>query len=180
MIRQLQDQNKRSFAQMAAMNRENNRRKNEAISHRNNDDPTGDKEENNTYNTRGREEAIQTTPTQGPLIYSGPFSEFIMSVAFPKNFQLSTMLKSYDGTGDPQVYVTIFKPMMFVNEASDPFLCRTFLTFLEKSTLLWFLSLLAGMIHKFAKLSQAFVNRFSSSQVYKKTSDSLNAIRQGP
>ena len=69
--------------------------------------------------------------------------------------------------------------MMLVNGASDPFLYRTFLTFLEKAALLWFSSLPARTIHNFAELSQALVNQFSLSRVYKKTSDALNAIRQG-
>ena len=49
-----------------------------------------------------------------------------------------------------------------------------------KGSPLWFSSLLVGSIHNFAKLSQAFVNCFSSNRVYNKTLDSLNAIRQGP
>ena len=90
------------------------------------------------------------------------------------------MLKPYDGTRDPQVHVTMFKSIMLFNKASDPFLCRTFITFLEKAALLWFSSLPADIIYNFAKLSQVFVNRFSLSQIYKKTSDSLNTIRQRP
>ena len=86
-----------------------------------------------------------------------------MSVAFSENFQLLATLKPYDGTGDPQVHVTMFMSMMLVNGASDPFLCKTFPTFLEKAALLWFSSLPVGTIHNFAKLSQAFMNRFSSS-----------------
>ena len=70
--------------------------------------------------------------------------------------------------------------MMLVDGASDPILCRKFLTFLEKATLLWFSSLPTRTIHSFTKLSQAFVNQFSSNQVYKKTLDALNAIRHGP
>ena len=148
---------------MATMNQENNRRENKASSHQNNDDPTRDKEEDNNHNTRGREETFQTTTTQGLPIYSGLFSKFIMSVTLLENFKLPTILKSYDGTGDPQVHVTIFKSIMLVNGASDPFLCRTFPTFLEKVALLWFLSLPTGSIHGFVELSQVFVNRFSLS-----------------
>ena len=51
---------------------------------------------------------------------------------------------------------------------------------MEKAALLWFSSLPAGSIHDFVELLQAFVNRFSSSWVYKKTLDSLNVIRQSP
>ena len=155
-------------------------RENKASSHQNNDDPTIDEGENNTHNIYGRKETIQTTTTQGPPIYSTPFTEFIMSVALPENFQLLMMLKLYDGIGVPQLHVTMFRSMILVNEVRDPFLYRTFPTFLEKVTLLWFSSLPVGIIHNFVELSQAYTNRFSSSQVYRKTSDSLNAIGQGP
>ena len=121
MIRQHQDQNKNVSAQMVAMNPENNRRQNEGSSHQNNDDPTGDEEENNTHNTRKKEETYLTTTTQGPSIHSGPFSKFIMFVALLKNFKLTTTLKPYDGTGLPQIHVTMFKYVMQVNKASVPF-----------------------------------------------------------
>ena len=133
-----------------------------------------------TYNTCGRDKTYQMTTTQGPPIYSGPFSKFIMSMALLKNFQLPIMLKPYNGIGDPQVDVTMFKLMMLVNGVSDPFLYRTLPTILEKVALLWFSSLPSRLIHNFVELSQAFVNRFSLSWVYKKISDSLNAIQQGP
>ena len=164
---------------MVAMNLENNRRENEASSHQNNDDLIGDEAENNIHNTRGRKKTFQTTTTQGPSIYSKPFSECIMSLALPENFQLLMTLKPYDGTRDPQVHVTMFRLMMLVNGVSDLFLYKTFPTFLEKAALLWFSSLPVGTIHNFAKLSQAFVNSFSSSRVCKKFLDSLNAIWQG-
>ena len=117
------------------------------------------------------------TTTQGPPIYSGLFLEFIMFVALLENFKLPTTLKPYDGIRDLQVHVTMFKSMMLVNGASDPFLYRTFPAFLEKPAVIWFSSLPIRLIHDFIELSQAFVNCFSSSQVYKKTSDSFNAIR---
>ena len=81
MIQQLQDQNMKLLGPMAAMNLENSKRENEASSRQNNDDPTGDKEENNTHNIRGREETNQMTTTKGLPIYAGPFLEFIMSMA---------------------------------------------------------------------------------------------------
>ena len=132
MVRQLQDQNRKLSAQMVAMNRENNRRENEVSYYQNNDDPIGDEEKNNTHSTRQKEKTFKTTTTQGPSIYLGPFSEFNMSVTFPENFKLVTTLKPYNGTRDLQVHVTMFKSMILVNGVSDPFLCRTFPTFLER------------------------------------------------
>ena len=162
---------------MATINRENTKRENEVSSHRNNDNTTNDKEENNTNSTCRREETIQMTTTQGPPVYSGPFSKFI---ALSENFQLPTILKPYDGTKDPHFHLTIFKSMMLINGASDPLFYKTFLTFLEKAALLWFSSLPIKTVHSFAELSQAFMNRFYSSQVNKKTLDTLNAIPQSP
>ena len=118
--------------------------------------------------------------TKGLPVYSAPLSEFIMFVALPNNFKLPMTLRPYDGNGDPQVHVTMFRSMMLVDGAIDPFFYWTFPTFLEKVALLWFSSLLAGLIHDFVELSQAFVNHFSSSRVYKKTLNSLNMIWQGP
>ena len=86
-----------------------------------------------------------------------------MSVALPENFQHPTKLNPYDGIGDSQVHVTMFKLMMLVNRVNDLFLYKTFPTFLEKLALLWFSSLPADTIHNFGELSQTFVNRFSSS-----------------
>ena len=60
---------------------------------------------------------------------------FVMSVALSKNFKLPTTLKPYDGIGDPRVHMIIFKSMMLVNEANDPFLCQTFPIVLEKAGL---------------------------------------------
>ena len=131
MIQQLQDQNRRLATHMAVMNRENNRRENEASSQHHNDGSVRDEEENNTHKTRGREETDQINTKQGPPIYSELFSEFIMSIALPENFQLPNTLKPYDGTRDPQLHLTMFRSMMLVNGASDPILYRTFPT-LEK------------------------------------------------
>ena len=101
MVRQLQDQNKKLSAQMVAMNRENSRRENKASYYQNNDDPIGDEEKNNTHSTRQKEKTFKTITTQGPSIYMGPFSEFNMSMTFPENFKLLTILKPYNGTRDP-------------------------------------------------------------------------------
>ena len=97
----------------------------------------------------------------------------------PEGFQAIDHIDTIHGTGDPQVHMTRFKLMMLVNGASGLFLCKTVLTLLEKTALLWFSSLPVRSIHEFTELSQAFVNCFSSSQVYKKIVDSLNTIRQG-
>ena len=64
-----------------------------------------------------------------------------MAVELPNNFKLPIMLPSYVGIGDPTIHITKFKSVMLLNSAADPFLCQSFLTFLEGSILLWFTNL---------------------------------------
>ena len=144
MIYQLQDQNRKLLAQIAAMNRENARRKNEASNHQYNGDLSGDEEENNTWNSHAKGETYETATTSGIPMYSGPLSEFIMSVAFQDNFKLPTTLKLYNGTEDLYVHVTLplpnishflredDPPMVFLGTCwVDPQLCRAFISICE-------------------------------------------------
>ena len=59
-----------------------------------------------------------------------------MSVALPDNFKLLMTLRPYDRTSDPQIHIIMFKSMMLVKGATNPFLCQTFPTFLKKAFLL--------------------------------------------
>ncbi|QHO43568.1 uncharacterized protein [Arachis hypogaea] len=96
----------------------------------------------------------------------------------PKNFNLPTTLKPYEGTGDPNIHVTKFHSMMFLNSAFDPILCRYFPTFLDGATLLWFSSLPAGSISIFQELADLFTNNFTASKFYVHDSDYLSTIKQ--
>ncbi|QHO59073.1 uncharacterized protein DS421_3g96010 [Arachis hypogaea] len=59
------------------------------------------------------------------------FVKEVMSFKMPQNFTLPSTLKPYNRIGDPNVHVTKFQAMMFMNKDSDPILCRTFPTFLD-------------------------------------------------
>ena len=73
----------------------------------------------------------------------------------------------------------MFKLTMLLNGTIDLALYRAFPMFLEKSTLLWFSYFLARSLNNFSRLSQVFVNQFSSSQIYTKTANALNPVKQG-
>ncbi|XP_025660953.1 uncharacterized protein [Arachis hypogaea] len=70
--------------------------------------------------------------------------------------------------------------MMFMNKESNPILCRTFPTFLDGATLIWFSNLPEGSISNFDELADQFVNHFAASKIYVHNSDYLSTIKQGP
>ncbi|XP_072087029.1 uncharacterized protein [Arachis hypogaea] len=70
--------------------------------------------------------------------------------------------------------------MMFMNKDSDPILCRTFPTFLDGASLIWFSNLPEGSISNFDELADQFVNHFAASKIYVHNSDYLSTIKQGP
>ncbi|XP_016198995.1 uncharacterized protein LOC107639951 [Arachis ipaensis] len=98
----------------------------------------------------------------------------------PKNFTLPTTLKPYQGIGDPNIHVTKFHTLMFMNKESDPIFCRTFPTFLDGATLIWFSNLPEGSVSNFDELADQFVNHFAASKIYVHNSDYLSTIKQGP
>ncbi|XP_015941771.1 uncharacterized protein LOC107467247 [Arachis duranensis] len=88
-------------------------------------------------------------------------------------------LAPYKGIGDPKVHVTKFESMMFLNSDSDPILCRSFPTFLDRAALLWFFNLPAGSITNFDEFAKLFINHFAASKIYVQDSDYLSTIKQG-
>ena len=86
-------------------------------------------------------------------------------------------LPSYNGTSDPSIYLTKFRSVMVLNNATDSLLCRAFPTFLEGFALLWFSNLPQGSIENFEELSGVFTNHFSSYGIYTYSEDALNYIK---
>ncbi|XP_057734663.1 uncharacterized protein LOC130950136 [Arachis stenosperma] len=111
---------------------------------------------------------------------TNPFAKEVTSFEMPQNFTLPSTLKPYNGIGDPNVHVTKFQAMMFMNKDSDPILCRTFPTFLDGAALIWFSNLPEGSISSFDELADQFVNHFAASKIYVHNSDYLSTIKQGP
>ncbi|XP_016199350.1 uncharacterized protein LOC107640339 [Arachis ipaensis] len=68
---------------------------------------------------------------------------------------------------------------MLLNGASDPILCRSFPTFLNRAALFWFSNLPASSIASFDEFADLFVNNFAASKIYVRDSDYLSTITQG-
>ncbi|XP_057756244.1 uncharacterized protein LOC130975463 [Arachis stenosperma] len=136
------------------------------------------KEDNNEHSS----ETKQTTPKTTKTIVkrTNPFTKSVMNFKMPENLTLPSTLKPYHGIGDPNVHVTKFYTMMFMNKESDHILCRTFPTFLDGAALIWFSNLPEGSISSFDELADQFVNHFTASKIYVHNSDYLSTIKQGP
>ncbi|XP_072087916.1 uncharacterized protein [Arachis hypogaea] len=111
---------------------------------------------------------------------AGPFTADIMNFQLPRQFTLPTTLTPYDGLGDPKKHIKKFRSIMIVNGASDPILCRCFLSFLDGPALDWFCSLPADSISRFQELARQFEDHFAASAIYLHDSDYLTTIKQGP
>ncbi|XP_057756489.1 uncharacterized protein LOC130975767 [Arachis stenosperma] len=135
-------------------------------------------EDNNEHSS----ETKQTTPKTTKTIVkrTNPFTKSVMNFKMPENLTLPSTLKPYNGIGDPNVHVTKFYTMMFMNKESDPILCRTFPTFLDGAALIWFSNLPEGSISSFDELADQFINHFAASKIYVHNSDYLSTIKQGP
>ncbi|XP_025680871.1 uncharacterized protein [Arachis hypogaea] len=103
-----------------------------------------------------------------------------MSFEMPKNVTLPSTLKPYQGIGNPNVHVTKFHAMMFMNKESGSILWRTFPTFLDEAALIWFSNLPESSISNFDELAYQFVNHFAASKIYVHNFDYLSTIKQGP
>ncbi|KAL4397233.1 hypothetical protein AHAS_Ahas01G0171400 [Arachis hypogaea] len=85
-----------------------------------------------------------------------------MKFQMPKNFTLPTTLKPYEGIEDPNIHITKFHSMMFLNGALNLILCHSFPTFLDGAALLWFFNLSASFISSFEEFTELFINKFCS------------------
>nr|XP_025616508.1 uncharacterized protein LOC112708794 [Arachis hypogaea] len=121
----------------------------------------------------------EITSLKEKLTISNPFLEDIVKFQMPKNFVLPTMLKSYEGFGDPCIHLTKFQSMIFFNSAAGPILCRSFSTFLDGAALFWFFKLPAGSISCVEELARSFIDYFAASKIYIHESDYLSIIKQG-
>ncbi|XP_016199065.1 uncharacterized protein LOC107640031 [Arachis ipaensis] len=136
------------------------------------------KEDNDDHASETKQTIPKTTKTI--VKRTNPFTKQVMNFKMPENLTLPSTLKPYQGIGDPNVHVTKFYTMMFMNKESDPILCRTFPTFLDGASLIWFSNLPEGSISNFDELADQFVNHFAASKIYVHNSDYLSTIKQGP
>ncbi|XP_073123141.1 uncharacterized protein [Henckelia pumila] len=106
-----------------------------------------------------------------------PFSPEIIKEPLPFQFK-SAKIKGYDGSGDPEEHMARFENVAMLHCYNDQIKCKIFLTTLEDSAQRWFENLEDGSIDVFKKFREIFLQHFSSSKRYRKTTLSLFEVKQ--
>ncbi|XP_073138200.1 uncharacterized protein [Henckelia pumila] len=106
-----------------------------------------------------------------------PFSPEIIKEPLPVQFK-SAKIKGYDGNGDPEEHMARFENVVMLHCYNDQIKCKVFLTTLEDSAQRWFENLEDGSIDVFKKFREIFLQHFSSSKRYRKTTLSLFEVKQ--
>ncbi|XP_057746548.1 uncharacterized protein LOC130965810 [Arachis stenosperma] len=88
-----------------------------------------------------------------------PFQRSILEVRLPKHFDKPTNMR-YDGTQDPQEYLTAFEATMNLEGVGDEVRCRTFPVTLAGPVIRWFNILPQGSVAGFSDISRAFLAQF--------------------
>ncbi|XP_072076726.1 uncharacterized protein [Arachis hypogaea] len=105
------------------------------------------------------------------------FTERILRAKLPKGFDKPTDMK-YDGTKDPQEYLTAFEARMNLEGAADAVRCRAFLVTLAGPAIKWFNALPNGSITGFYDISQKFMAQFTTRITKAKHPVSLLGVTQ--
>ncbi|XP_073133360.1 uncharacterized protein [Henckelia pumila] len=105
-----------------------------------------------------------------------PFSSEIIGETLPVYFK-SAKIKEYDGSADLKEYVTRFENVAMLHCYGDQIKCKVFLTTLVDFAQRWFENLEEGSIKTFKEFREVFLQHFSSSKRYKKTTLSLFEIK---
>ncbi|XP_073121038.1 uncharacterized protein [Henckelia pumila] len=106
-----------------------------------------------------------------------PLSPEIIKEPLPVQFK-SAKIKGYDGSGDPEEHMARFKNVAMLHCYNDQIKCKVFLTTLEDSAQRWFENLKDGSIDVFKKFREIFLQHFSSSKRYRKTTLSVFEVKQ--
>ncbi|XP_073153153.1 uncharacterized protein [Henckelia pumila] len=106
-----------------------------------------------------------------------PFSPEIIKEPLPVHFK-SAKIKEYDGSTDPEEHVTRFENVAMLHCYGDQIKCKVFLTTLVDSAQRWFENLEEGSVKTFKEFREVFLQHFSSSKRYKKTTLSLFEIKK--
>ncbi|XP_073152863.1 uncharacterized protein [Henckelia pumila] len=106
-----------------------------------------------------------------------PFSQEVIEEPFPSNYK-SEKIQEYDGSTDPEEHLARFENVAMLHCYGDKIKCKVFLTTLVDSAQRWFEKLEPQSVRSFAEFKKVFLQHFSSSKRYRKTSYSLFEAKQ--
>ena len=105
-------------------------------------------------------------------------SHRIRSFEFPKRTRMSSNVKTYDGTSDPEDHLKNFCTAAKVERWAMPTWCHMFNSTLMGHTRVWFDELPAESIDNFEDLRKSFLSYFLQQKKYVKDPVELHHIKQ--
>ncbi|GKV46241.1 hypothetical protein SLEP1_g53240 [Rubroshorea leprosula] len=96
---------------------------------------------------------------------------------YPTGFKIP-QLETYDGTKDPDDHLHAFYSCMQAQNASDALMCKIFPFTLRGNAQTWYYSLPPRSISSYTEMASAFVTKFSSRRLIRKTTFELMRVMQ--
>ena len=134
--------------------------------------------------TKDKSEYKPTGPTMGGNYSSfasrrnrrHPFIDGITETPLPHKWKAPTI--TYDGTTDPDEFVSIYTNQLSLYSTNNVVLCKSFSVALKGSALEWFMSLPPYTIDSFTTLTTTFTTQFDTSHRHDLTRIALLNLRQ--
>jgi len=105
-----------------------------------------------------------------------PFVDGIAETPLPHKWKAPTV--TYDGSTDPDEFVSIYMNQISLYSTDDVVLCKSFSVALRGFALEWFMSLPPYTIDSFTTLTTAFTTEFDTSRRHDLTTIALLNLRQ--
>ncbi|PWA60705.1 reverse transcriptase domain-containing protein [Artemisia annua] len=100
---------------------------------------------------------VETERSVRDLVAS-PFTARIRDYDMPDGLKVPTNLRTYDGTTDPDDYLTIFMGTMDVHKLPEPAWCRFFHITLCGAARFWYDNLSSGSINSFHSFGTTLIS----------------------
>ena len=175
---------KRNADEMEALREENSRLRRKIEADRTAKEPRPTHSRVDIPPTKDESEYKLTGPTTGGNYSSfasrknhrHPFIDGITETPLPHKWKAPTI--TYDGTTDPDEFLSIYTNQVGLYSTDDVVLCKSFSVALRGSALEWFMSLPPYTIDSFTTLTTAFTTQFDTSRRHDLTTIALLNLRQ--
>ena len=121
---------------------------------------------------------IKGKGVESPRRFESPYSKEILVAPLPKTFKMPNLV-IYDGKGDPNNHIDIFKSWMDFEQVSELARCRAFPLTLAGPAQAWHSRIPPKSIFSFEQLAFQFVTHFNGAKPMKKPATHLMSVRQG-
>ncbi|GJU00851.1 reverse transcriptase domain-containing protein [Tanacetum coccineum] len=117
-------------------------------------------------------------PFADPAGFVTPFVRWIEDYPLPDGLKMPSHIGSYDGKGDPDNFLHLFKGVIRMQKWLMPVACHMFTYTLKDSARIWWNSQKTGSILNYEDLKAKFRSHFSQQKKFTKTHLAVHNIKQ--